>query len=50
MFSNSHLSALSNKYVYYYYYYYYWWWWWWYAMAQLIKALRYKPDGRGLDS
>jgi hypothetical protein len=22
----------------------------WYAMAQLVEALRYKPEGRGFDS
>ena len=23
--------------------------WWWYAVAQLVEALRYKPEGRGFD-
>jgi hypothetical protein len=22
----------------------------WYALAQLVEALRYKPEGRGIDS
>ena len=41
------LLLLLQLLLYYYYHYYYYW---GHAVAQLVEALRYKPEGRGFDS
>jgi len=45
-----HRSIHRHYYYYYYYYYYITWIILEHTVAQLVEALRYKPNGRGFDS